>query len=227
MLIMSVPDFRFCALCITNRVIRIPVYIVNALYLWPITLWTYLLYGRPQKAAKGEGPPSCHNANKESSAPETAERDGADAQNDHGQPHCDNCHHQPGELENQATEPGQHEGPGAHDQHQDQHHEHQHGGERPIFATVTVAVCHCGAGCVLGDIIGEWLVYGTGAAINGESLWVNYLVGKYTCLLAPLIASILIPRQTLHLRLHLALSSNTTLSRQCLAITGLKPSSAP
>lgn len=47
-----------------------------------------------------------------------------------------------------------------------------------MFATVTVAVCHCGAGCVLGDVIGEWLVYGTGATINGESLWVAYLVGK-------------------------------------------------
>lgn len=46
-----------------------------------------------------------------------------------------------------------------------------------MFATVTVAVCHCGAGCVLGDVIGEWLVYGTGATINGESLWVAYLVG--------------------------------------------------
>ena len=49
-----------------------------------------------------------------------------------------------------------------------------------MFATVTVGVCHCGAGCVLGDIIGEWIVYATGAAIESplRSLWVNYLVGK-------------------------------------------------
>jgi hypothetical protein len=47
-----------------------------------------------------------------------------------------------------------------------------------MFATITVAVCHCGAGCVLGDIVGEWLVYGTGATINGRMLWVEYLVGK-------------------------------------------------
>ncbi|KAK6406133.1 hypothetical protein LTR95_018694 [Oleoguttula sp. CCFEE 5521] len=58
----------------------------------------------------------------------------------------------------------------------DQHQHHHYGGERPMFATVTIAVCHCGAGCVLGDIIGEWLIYGTGAAIHGKSLWVNYLV---------------------------------------------------
>lgn len=58
-------------------------------------------------------------------------------------------------------------------------HCHTHGGgsERPMFATVTVAVCHCGAGCLLGDIVGEWLVYGTGAKINGESIWVEFLVG--------------------------------------------------
>jgi hypothetical protein len=46
-----------------------------------------------------------------------------------------------------------------------------------MFATVTVAVCHCGAGCLLGDIVGEWLVYGTDAKINGHHLWVEFLVG--------------------------------------------------
>lgn len=46
-----------------------------------------------------------------------------------------------------------------------------------MFATVTVAVCHCGAGCLLGDIVEEWLVYGTDATINGRHLWVSYLVG--------------------------------------------------
>jgi len=47
-----------------------------------------------------------------------------------------------------------------------------------VFATITVAVCHCSAGCVLGDIVGEWLVYGTGAAINGRALWAEYLIGR-------------------------------------------------
>ncbi|KAK3115343.1 hypothetical protein LTR53_005428 [Teratosphaeriaceae sp. CCFEE 6253] len=50
------------------------------------------------------------------------------------------------------------------------------GTERPMFATVTVAVCHCGAGCVLGDIIGGWIVYGANATINGRTLWVEYLI---------------------------------------------------
>lgn len=114
---------------------RIPVYVVNALYLWPITLWTYLNYGRPKKPVKGE----------------------------QVQSHC--AHHAAQEKPEE----------GGHD-----HHSHG-SSERPMFATVTVAVCHCGAGCVLGDIIGEWLVYGTGAKINGEALWVEYLVGKSSC----------------------------------------------
>lgn len=49
--------------------------------------------------------------------------------------------------------------------------------DRPMFATVTVAVCYCGAGCLLGDIIGEWVVYGTNAQINGRSIWPEFLIG--------------------------------------------------
>lgn len=47
---------------------------------------------------------------------------------------------------------------------------------RPFWATVLVGVFHCGAGCVLGDVVGEWLVYGTGASINGASIWAELLV---------------------------------------------------
>ena len=45
-----------------------------------------------------------------------------------------------------------------------QHHHMDTG--RPMLATATVGMCHCGAGCILGDIIGEWLVYGTNAAFS-------------------------------------------------------------
>lgn len=96
-------------------------YVVNAMYLWPITLWTYLNYGRPPSVKHGE---SMHSHTAGSHA-----------------------------------------------------HRHHGGSERTTFATITVAVCHCGAGCVVGDVIGEWLVYGTGAAINGGTLWPEYLVG--------------------------------------------------
>ncbi|KAI6872399.1 hypothetical protein KC338_g2139 [Hortaea werneckii] len=55
-------------------------------------------------------------------------------------------------------------------------HCHMHGSSRPMYATVLVGVSHCGAGCVLGDLVGEWLVYGTGATINGEKIWPELLI---------------------------------------------------
>jgi len=45
-----------------------------------------------------------------------------------------------------------------------------------MFATITIAVCHCGAGCLLGDLIGEWIVFATNATINGKGLWVEWLL---------------------------------------------------
>lgn len=85
--------------------------------------------------------------------------------------HCcrnDNSH--PGESEDDPK-------PGAEGSENGGNHCHAHLSQRLMFATITVAVCHCGAGCLLGDIVGEWLVYGTDAKINGRHLWVAYLVG--------------------------------------------------
>ncbi|KAF7198637.1 hypothetical protein HII31_00376 [Pseudocercospora fuligena] len=113
--------------------VMIPVYIVNALYLWPITLWTYLNYGRPPKPQKRDRLSS-----------QADEKPAAEA----GAGHC--CH---GGSQEKEPESGV---PACHSQ------------ERPMFATITVAVCHCGAGCVLGDIIGEWIVYGAGITISGH-----------------------------------------------------------
>lgn len=122
-------------------------YVVNALYLWPITLWTYIQYGRPPKPVrKGDDihPEAAHHPVHAQGGEEARqEHDHHDSRDEHG------------------------------------HHNHPHGdSSRPMFATVTVAVCHCGAGCVIGDIIGEWLVYGTNATINGRTLWPEYLIGK-------------------------------------------------
>src|SRR5271170_777100 len=114
---------------------RIPVYILNALYLAPLTLWTYLNYGRPSKPSKDSGSVESH--------------------------HMHHDEHGHGGSEEEMSG-----------------HEHYHmSSDRPMFATVTVAVCHCGAGCLLGDIIGEWLVYGTGAQIRGRTLSTEYLIG--------------------------------------------------
>jgi hypothetical protein len=58
-------------------------------------------------------------------------------------------------------------------------HAAMHGGaNRSMFAIVTIAVCHCGSGCLLGDIVGEWIVFGTNVSINGRGIWVEFLLGK-------------------------------------------------
>ncbi|OKL58062.1 hypothetical protein UA08_06600 [Talaromyces atroroseus] len=113
---------------------RIPVYLLNSLYLAPITLWVYFKYGRPRKPASDSKTESKHS-------------------------HCHN---------DDNSQNG-------HEDHEGKHAEMGHS-SRPMFATLTVAACHCGAGCLLGDIVGEWLVYGTDARINGKLLWVEYLV---------------------------------------------------
>lgn len=147
-------------------------YVVNALYLWPITLWTYLQYGRPPRLPRTANGNSA-SAGHDSSCAETkhahcgqssASYSGPD---DHLEPTVDPDTGSGMQTEATATHSSQ-----------SHHHQHHASGERPLFATVTVAVCHCGAGCVIGDIIGEWLVYGTNATINGRPLWPAYLIGK-------------------------------------------------
>ena len=56
-------------------------------------------------------------------------------------------------------------------------HMHDMGGPpRPLWVSIATGVSHCGAGCVLGDLVGEWLVFGTGAMINGKDVWPCLLV---------------------------------------------------
>ena len=121
---------------------RIPVYIVNALYLWPITLWTYLKYGRPAKPQKEDYSSSKH----------------------------EHSHHEHDHtVKEQDSTSDKREA-------QDHSHHHHHGSERSIFATITVAVCHCGTGCVLGDLVGEWLIYGANITVAGRMLWAEFLI---------------------------------------------------
>jgi len=47
-------------------------------------------------------------------------------------------------------------------------------GVRPEYGgtvSAAIAVSHCGAGCTLGDILGEWLVFAFGFELAGISLW--------------------------------------------------------
>jgi hypothetical protein len=47
---------------------------------------------------------------------------------------------------------------------------------KPFWQQVAVSVTHCGAGCTLGDIIGEWLVFAFGWTLFGEKLYAELLV---------------------------------------------------
>ena len=58
---------------------------------------------------------------------------------------------------------GAHEG--SHDHH---HHHHHHGGERPFWVAVFGSSTHCGAGCTLGDIIAEFIVFFAGLSLAGS-----------------------------------------------------------
>jgi hypothetical protein len=46
-----------------------------------------------------------------------------------------------------------------------------HSTEMPFWQTSLVATTHCGAGCTLGDIVAEWLVFLVGFRIAGMFLW--------------------------------------------------------
>lgn len=45
----------------------------------------------------------------------------------------------------------------------------------PMWQAVFKAVTHCGSGCTLGDIVGEWTIFLLGATIAGIALWPEYL----------------------------------------------------
>jgi len=171
--------------------VMIPVYILNALYLAPITLWTYLKYGRPPTAKHDLNAVGSHHhtqgdTNRKDLPHQGHEVHDVNMGGEHHN-HSDGIHGHGGDPcgDNPAHGVGEHHSMSRHTYAQNQGAKHdmshqthmQHLlDDRPFFATTTIAVCHCGAGCLLGDIVGEWLVFGTGAQINGRDLWVEFLV---------------------------------------------------
>jgi hypothetical protein len=62
--------------------------------------------------------------------------------------------------------------------------EHHHGrGKRPKWAGVALSVTHCGAGCVLGDIIAEFVIFSLALTIADQALFAEY-VGDYVLAIA-------------------------------------------
>lgn len=142
---------------------RIPVYVLNALYLAPITLWTYLKHGRPAEVR--------------------TDYEQIDSVVEEPRYHDHDSQHE-GYLPEQNEEYPDMSRPGPLEGNEGDHHTSRHShmrhdaGGRPMFATITIAVCHCNAGCLLGDIVGEWFVYGTALEINGSEIWVEFVAGQ-------------------------------------------------
>lgn len=55
--------------------------------------------------------------------------------------------------------------------------------EKPWWATMATEVSHCGAGCALGDVISEFLIFALALTIAGTTLWAEY-AGDYILALA-------------------------------------------
>ena len=45
----------------------------------------------------------------------------------------------------------------------------------PTLVEAAVSATHCGAGCVLGDIVSEYAIYASGAMILGSMLWASFV----------------------------------------------------
>jgi Domain of unknown function (DUF4396) len=48
--------------------------------------------------------------------------------------------------------------------------------EPPEWHGVFISATHCGAGCALGDLIAEWVVFAAALTIAGVTLWPEYLI---------------------------------------------------
>ncbi|HKO27925.1 MAG TPA: DUF4396 domain-containing protein [Solirubrobacteraceae bacterium] len=48
-------------------------------------------------------------------------------------------------------------------------------GHYPFSVAVGISDTHCGAGCALGDVISEWVLFAVGASIAGAALWPEYI----------------------------------------------------
>lgn len=153
----------------------------------PLALYLYFKYGRAVKPGHREKHSKPDAGNLQSDKP-NADDNEARKLSHHGQMH----HHmdsQPSQDPEHAMSHGEHD----HGRHMD--HRQTHNGHsmermnsrdmsmmrmmdpnRPFWATVLIGVSHCGAGCVLGDLVGEWLVYGTNVMINGQNIWPALLI---------------------------------------------------
>lgn len=142
----------------------------------PITLWLYLKYGRP--SARGimqrptnSGSHSLSGTSRRRGSPYPAASPTHESYHDHAVTNTDHSQ----STSPYISGPTRSKAIG--------HHCHATNNTRPMLVIVLVGVSHCGAGCVLGDIVGEWVVHATGIIINGRELWPALLIDYLFALL--------------------------------------------
>lgn len=52
--------------------------------------------------------------------------------------------------------------------------------QKASWASTFTGVTHCGAGCTLGDFIGDWIVFAAGWTLAGIALWPK-MMAEFTC----------------------------------------------
>jgi hypothetical protein len=60
--------------------------------------------------------------------------------------------------------------------HEQKNHSESGKGQTPTWNQVMVSNTHCGAGCALGDMVGETVVFAAGWTLGGEKLYADYVV---------------------------------------------------
>ncbi|MCJ1286770.1 hypothetical protein MMC26_006116 [Xylographa opegraphella] len=160
--------------------IMIPVWPINASYLGPLTLYLYFKYGRPTKPEKRK------HQHPDSTKKPVHGSDDSKENHDLEMGAGSHAAHNMGSMHDSDTMTEVHDSGNQCNMH-NMHAMHSHSPGRPTWATVLIGVFHCGSGCVLGDLVGEWLVYGTGASINGAGIWASLLIDYAFALLFGII----------------------------------------
>jgi len=163
--------------------VMIPVYIINAAYLGPFSLYLYYKYGRATKSTTSDRgvstskatKPCCHDGELEGSEQKDMEsgsehttavtpctsNDDSQSKQQPSKSCCESSKSKQREPKSCcksstpskcASEP--------HTMTATTPHCHSSTTTpRPFLITVLLGVSHCGAGCVLGDLIGDWITY--------------------------------------------------------------------
>jgi hypothetical protein len=142
----------------------------------PLTLYLYFKYGRAEKPRKVRK--KLISDQEKNRAPTSLGKDEAIPEHSNGLsgPRLEHMAHDMEQQDYQHHDHAMMHGDHDHSNMQSMNHMHMIDPNRPMWATVLIGVSHCGAGCVLGDLVGEWLVYGTGMSINGQPIWPALLI---------------------------------------------------